>query len=179
MEPLLFKEPVRALDLGLALVVFTGIVILVPEFSLDSHITRGVLWGTLSAVFFTARNLLSRYLLGTHPSSRIMVCQFFTCGVILLPFLLTASQPVSGVSWLQILVLGIAFTALPQTLFTNALRHLTTRTVSVIATLLPIYGAISAAVLLREIPTPRTMLGGGIILTAVFLETWRAVRHGP
>jgi drug/metabolite transporter (DMT)-like permease len=79
-------------------------------------------------------------------------------------------------SWIQVVILGIGFTALPQTLFTSSMRHLTARAVSVIATLLPIYGAVLAAAFLDEIPAPRTVLGGGIIIAAVFLDTWRAVQ---
>ncbi len=178
VEPLVFRESVRVLDLVLAFVVLVGVAVLVPEYSLDSSVTRGILWGILSAVFFTIRNLLSRHLVRRHPSSRIMTYQFVTVAVLLLPFVLSRGEPMTRAAWIQVVVLGIAFTALPQTLFTSSMRHLTARTVSVIATLLPIYGAMLAAMFLNEIPAPRTVLGGGIIIAAVFLDTWRAVQ-GP
>jgi drug/metabolite transporter (DMT)-like permease len=176
VEPLVFRESVRVLDLVLALVVLLGVAVLVPEYSLGSQVTRGILWGILSAVFFTIRNLLSRHLVRSHPSSRIMAYQFITVAVVLLPFVLSHGEPMNRASWIQVVILGIGFTALPQTLFTSSMRHLTARTVSVIATLLPIYGAVLAAAFLDEIPAPRTVLGGGIIIAAVFLDTWRAVQ---
>ena len=77
------------------------------------------------------------------------------------------------VSWL----LGILFTALPHTLYTNSLAHLKARSVGVIATLLPVYGAVTAAFFLGEIPSTRTLVGGSIILVAVIIETARVLQR--
>ena len=71
------------------------------------------------------------------------------------------------------------FTALPHTWYTRSLGELKARSVGVIATLLPVYGA--RPLFLGEIPAFRTLLGGGIILAAVVIETWRVMArgHGP
>ena len=51
------------------------------------------------------------------------------------------------------------------------------RSAGVIATLLPVYGAITAALFLGEIPATRTLVGGAIILVAVIVETVRVLQR--
>jgi drug/metabolite transporter (DMT)-like permease len=176
-EPLFFKEPFHPVDLLMTVAVLAGIGIMVPEFSLSSQTTQGVLWGILSAVFWTARNLLSRQLVRTHSGLKVMAYQLGVCVLIPLPWVVGNGQTVSPQAWGQLALLGVVFTALPHTLFTNSLQNLTTRTVSVMATLLPIYGAVLAALVLNEIPAGRTLLGGTIVIAVVFYETWRTVRR--
>ena len=52
-------------------------------------------------------------------------------------------------------------------LFTAAFANLKVKTVSIIATLLPIYGALFAWLRLSEVPSWRTAVGGGIVVTGV------------
>jgi drug/metabolite transporter (DMT)-like permease len=176
-EPLFFKEPFHPIDLLMTVAVLAGIGIMVPEFTLSSDTTQGILWGILSAVFWTARNLFSRQLVRSYSGLKVMVYQLGVCVLVPLPFVVASGQTVSPHAWGQLALLGVIFTALPHTLFTNSLRHLTTRTVSVMATLLPIYGAVLAALVLDEIPAFRTLIGGAIVIAVVFYETWRAVRN--
>ena len=49
LEPALFREPLRPRDLGTALTVTLGLVLVTPSFDLGDHLTRGLLWGLLSA----------------------------------------------------------------------------------------------------------------------------------
>jgi drug/metabolite transporter (DMT)-like permease len=176
-EPVFFKERFHPIDLVMAVAVLAGIGIIVPEFSLSSQTTQGIFWGILSAVFWTARNLLSRQLVRTYSGLKVMAYQLGVCVLIPLPWVAWSGQPISPQAWGQLALLGVVFTALPHTLFTNSLQHLNTRTVSVMATLLPIYGAALAALVLNEIPAPRTLLGGAIVIAVVFYETWRTVRR--
>ncbi len=176
-EPLFFKEPFHPIDVLMTVAVLAGIGIMVPEFSLSSQTTQGILWGIVSAVFWTARNLLSRQLVRTYSGLRVMAYQLGVCVLVPLPWVLWDGQPVSAQAWAQLALLGVIFTALPHTLFTNSLQTLTTRTVSVMATMLPIYGAVLAALVLNEIPAGRTLIGGSIVIAVVFYETWRTVRR--
>lgn len=183
-EPWLFRERLHRVDLLMTVAVLVGVGIMVPEYSLSSQATQGILWGILSAGFWTVRNLLSRRLVQTYSGLQVMFYQLGACVLALLPFVLARGVAVTPAAWSQLVLLGVAFTALPHTLFTGSLQHLSTKTVSVIATLLPLYGAVMAALLLGEIPAASTVLGGGIILVVVAGETWRAVRlkapaHGP
>lgn len=175
-EPLWFRERFKAADVLLAVVVAIGLAVLVPRFAIDSQVLQGTLWGVLSAAFFTTRNLLTRQLVGNHGSGKITFYQLAATAIALFPVVLQAGVRVDATSALKLVLLGTAFTALPHTLYTRALQQLSARSAGIISTLLPIYGAVAAALLLGEVPTPRTMLGGAIVLTAVTLETWRTLR---
>ena len=177
VEPLIFRERVHWLDVLLALVVLAGVAVLVPAFSLDNAIARGVLLGVLSAAFFTARNVLSRRVVAVYGGMRVTFYQLLAAAVALLPLALFAGHPVTVRAGWQVLLLGILFTALPHTLYTNSLAHLKARSVGVIATLLPVYGAVTAAFFLGEIPSTRTLVGGSIILVAVIIETARVLQR--
>ena len=175
-EPLWFRERFKAADVLLAVVVAIGLAVLVPRFTLESRVLQGTLWGVLSAVFFTTRNLLTRQLIGNHGSGKITFYQLAATAVALFPVVITAGERIELASALKLLLLGTMFTALPHTLYTKALQHLSARSAGIISTLLPIYGAVAAALLLGEMPTSRTVVGGAIVLTAVTLETWRTLR---
>lgn len=176
-EPILFRESVRGSDVVLALTVLLGVAVLVPDLSLDSPVTQGVLLGILSAACFTARNILSRRAVAVYGGARVTFYQLLAAGLPLLPLTLVAGEPVSIRASGQLLLLGLLFTALPHTLYTNCLAFLKARSAAIIATLLPVYGTLTAAVLLGELPTARTILGGAIILVAVAMETARVLRR--
>jgi drug/metabolite transporter (DMT)-like permease len=176
-EPLVFGERLRAVDVALAGLVFAGVGVLVPEFSLDSSITRGVLLGLASAACFAARNLLTRRAVAIYGAPRVMFYQLLGVALALFPPAIGAGQPVSIGSAGQVLLLGVLFTALPHTLYTSSLAHLKARSAGIMATLLPVYGSLAAAVFLGEVPSTRTLVGGAIIVLAVALETVRVLRR--
>jgi drug/metabolite transporter (DMT)-like permease len=89
---------------------------------------------------------------------------------------LTWQQPVAVGDLLLLAVLGIVFTALAHTLFIQGLRGVKAQTASLISSLEPVYGIVFAALLLAEIPTPRTLLGGALILGVVLYSSWRSSR---
>lgn len=176
-EPIVFRERLRALDAGLALVVLSGVAILVPEFSLTSRVTVGVLLGVVSAACFTARNLMTRGVVGRHGGGKVTLYQLAASAVVLAPVSLVLGDPLDAKAVGQLALLGVCFTALPHTLYTRSLAHLKASSVGIIATLLPIYGALAAGLLLGEVPALRTLIGGGVILGAIAVETWRVVRR--
>jgi len=73
----------------------------------------------------------------------------------------------------------VVFTAIPQTLFAASLKSLSTKTVSIIATLLPFYGALLGYLVHGETVALRTAIGGLIILACVLFETFRAAKTQP
>jgi drug/metabolite transporter (DMT)-like permease len=177
VEPVFFRERLHLVDVLLGLMVLIGVAVLVPDYSLASPIARGVLLGVLSAVCFTARNILTRRAVRVYSGAQVTFYQLLAAAGALLPFTVVAGEPLSFRAGWQVLLLGALFTALPHTLYTKSLQHLKAKSAGIIATLLPVYGSITAALLLGEIPAPRTVFGGLIILAAVALETGRLLKR--
>jgi drug/metabolite transporter (DMT)-like permease len=73
-----------------------------------------------------------------------------------------------------LLLLGVVFTAIPQTLFAASFKNLSAKTVGIIATLLPFYGALFGYFIHDEKVTLRTAMGGLVILACVFFEIIRS-----
>ena len=176
VEPFIFGEKLKKTDLVLALGVFVGVTIMIPEISLANTTTRGIALGILSGVFFMARNLITRSYVRHYSGSVLMFWQILVAGLLLVPVLFlpaAAEYPARTVGLL--LLLGVAFTALPQTLFSASMKDLSAKTVGVLATLQPFYCAILGYWIHDELVTSRTVAGGLVILACIAFETARNV----
>ena len=84
------------------------------------------------------------------------------------------SAPIGAREIMLLIVLGLACTALAHTLFISGLAVVTAHTASVIAALEPVYGIALALVFLGEVPAPRTIAGGALIVAAAVIATRRS-----
>ena len=106
-----------------------------------------------------------------------MLFQFSAAAIVTIPFLFDERPKMSVQDWQYLLVLGVVFTALAHTLLNMGLENLRAKSLGIIAASQPIYGIIFAALLLRELPSARTMLGGGIVVGAAVFEGFRSLRE--
>lgn len=177
LEPLLFHERSRASDFVCALVMLAGVGFIVPEFSLESDMTRGVLWGLLSAVTYALLGLANRRFTSTYPAAVVSFYEQTTAAVVLLPFLFILRPALTLPDVGLLMVMGVVFTALAHTLFISGLGAVSVRTAGIITGLESVYGVLAAWLLLGEIPGVRELVGGAIILGAVLYSTLKTA--GP
>jgi len=178
VEPFVFGEKLRRIDIALAAIVLAGVLIMTPQLSLTNEITLGIVLGVVSGLFFMARNLLVRKWVKQYTSSTLMFWQVLVTGLVLVPVLAWPAKaeytlPVTG----KLLLLGAVFTALPQTLFAASFANLSAKTVGILATLLPFYAAFWGYVIHNEAVTTRTAVGGAVILACILFETVRSVKQ--
>lgn len=171
IEPFFHGQKPHIKDIVSALVVLFGIYLLVPEFSVNNETTQGVLWGVLSALLFTLRNIIHGRHFSSYPARHGLFYQTITVVILLLPFAGDVIPDVSQTQWLQLLILGVFFTALPHTLFANSLLHLKAKTASLVGCMQVVYGAVFAAIFLAEMPSWSTVAGGLIVISAAAYET--------
>ena len=178
IEPLLNKQLPHKFDFLMALMVLAGVALMVPELSLDSEYTLGILLGVLSAVFFAARNIMSHKVFSHYTGMKNMMFQSTIIACVLLPFEIHhfADLPVTTLGW--ICLLGVVFTALPHSLIVNGLRSIKAKTMSLVSCLSPFYGTIFAAVLLAEYPSWQTLVGGALVVSAAVYETLSGHKRG-
>lgn len=165
LEPLLFHEKFKPMDIVIAGAVFIGIVLVIPDFDFSNTITKGAFYGIFSGFTFALLTLVNRK--NARKIDAIVVAfyqNFFAAFFLLLPvFVLHPALP--GIWELPNLVfLGVVCTALAHTLFIKALVFIRAQTASVIAGLEPVYGILIAFLWLNEIPGTRTLAGGLIIV---------------
>jgi len=171
LEPFFHGEKPHIKDIISALVVLSGIYFLVPEFAIDNRTTQGVLWGVLSAFLFAMRNIIHGRYFKSYPARHALLYQTLVIVLLLLPFSSPVIIEVNSQQWLQLILLGIFFTALPHTLFANSLLHLKAKTAGLIACMQVVYGTLFAALFLTELPDWKTITGGLIVISAAAYET--------
>ena len=171
LEPFFHGERPHIKDILSAIVVLFGIYLLVPEFSIDNQTAIGVFWGVLSAFMFAMRNIIHGRYFRAYPARHALFYQTIAVIVLLTPFSAQVIPEVSQTQWLQLVALGIFFTAVPHTLFAHSLLHLKAKTVSLVACIQVVYGTIFAALFLTEIPEWSTIAGGLIVISAAVYET--------
>jgi drug/metabolite transporter (DMT)-like permease len=167
LEPFAFRERLSARALAAGAVTLAGVALIAPRWSLADATAAGVAWGVLSGFTFAVLSLLNRALVRRHPPMRLALYQDAAALLALAPLLPGAWAPLTAQDLALLGLLGVACTALAHTLFIAALRTLPARTAALVSALEPVYGILLAAALLGEIPTPRSLAGGALVLAAV------------
>lgn len=171
LEPLLLRSRPSGAQIAGALLVLPGILLLVPQLSLSNSTTAGVLWGLAAGATFALLSVVNRSLSRRYASLAISLYQDGVAALVLLTALVFVrpAAPLTLRQVVALVVLGLACTALAHTLFISGMRTVTAQLASLIASLEPVWGILFALLLLHEIPTGRTLLGGAIILAATVL----------
>ncbi|EGM71749.1 DMT family transporter [Shewanella sp. HN-41] len=170
-EPLLTGHKIKLLDIASGVLVLIGVILLIPEANLGNDTTLGIAIGILSAMLFTARNLLQKRYFTQYSGPHAMFYQTLVAVIFLSPWHEADLNSIPLNVWGLIILLGVAFTAAPHALFTSALRHLSAKTVGLVSCLQPFYGAMLALVILGEELSLTTLVGGTIIVATAIFET--------
>jgi drug/metabolite transporter (DMT)-like permease len=176
LEPLFSGERLRGTDAVLAAVALSGVSILVPTFHAGDRTTQGVLWGVISGLSFALLSLLNRRYVRQHSGILLALYQDGFAALALIPFVLPRWPSLTAGDLGLLLILGVLCTAVAHAMFIAALRGVRAQTASMIACLEPVYGSIFAMMLFQEIPSPRTLCGGLVILAVAFTATLQAGR---
>ncbi|MCH1930921.1 DMT family transporter [Shewanella sp. A25] len=171
VEPLLTGNRIKMQDMISAVLVLIGVILLIPEANLGNDTTLGIVVGIISAMLFTARNLLQKRYFTQYSGPHAMFYQTLVAAVFLLPWHQTELSSISLHTWGLLVLLGVIFTAAPHALFTSALRQLSAKTVGLVSCLQPFYGAVLALLILGEGLNLNTMIGGTIIVATAIFET--------
>jgi drug/metabolite transporter (DMT)-like permease len=172
LEPIFFKERKLTLrDILLSLMMFFGIWLIIPKMTLDNDITLGLFWGCLSALLLAARGLIYRHQFQSENPLTVTFYQLMIPAFLFLPFVSNdiVTMPLSA--WAVLLAFGTLFTALPHTLMSASIKYLPLKTSALIGCLQPVYGGLIAYLLLNEIPTFWTLVGGGVIILVAIIES--------
>ncbi len=172
LEPLLFKTPWRWRDGAIAALVVLGVALVIPEYRPGSATTLGAIWGLLSGLSFALLQLLNKGYRQRYSALAIAFYQDFFACLSLLAIAPLTSLALSTREVGLLLVLGVLCTAVAHTLFIESLAVLRTQTASIISALEPVYGILLAALVLGEVPSFRTLVGGGLIIGTILWASW-------
>ena len=171
-EPLMFHEKLKLADILSSVLIFVGVMLIVPAFSFSNSLTIGFLWGMLSSVTYAVMSLLTRKYASSYPGTLIAFYEQGTATILLLPLLLLRPLPAVGaVNWALLVLLGVVFTACAHSLFIGGLRTVRAQTAGVIASLESVYGILFAVITIGERPSLKELAGGALIIGTVAVLT--------
>lgn len=171
LEPIYFKTKFNSRHILLAILVLIGLYIMAPEIDFSNNATKGIIAGLVSAIFYALRNLTMKSNIKKYDSSVLMFYQFIFLAIITAPFLhlLDNSKTMNYIPYL--LALGVFTTAIGHTLFVKSFKNFPVSTASIVSTSQPVYGIIFGFFFLNEIPNLNTIIGGGLIISTVIIES--------
>jgi drug/metabolite transporter (DMT)-like permease len=171
---LLKHAPHRQYWVGVGLAVLGVVVMSGSGPAASSLLGDGLalLGGVLSASYLlVGRVVRPRVPIGPYGS---LIC--LSCAAWLLPAAWLTGAPLTGfatTSWLALLGMALGPQLIGHIGLNYAVRYVPAATVAALLLLEPVGASILGAVLLAEIPSPREILGGLLILVGVGASSWR------
>jgi len=174
IEPYYSKEKTKLSDIVIALITFFGVVLVIPKFELGNNLTQGVLWGVVSGFTYAILSIFNTKFVRVYSSSVIAFYEQFIATIVLFPFMFLQKPVFQTWDILLLVLLGTVFTGISHSLFINGLKNIKTQTAGIVSSLEPVYGIIFAAILLKEIPSLKEILGRLTILSSVLYSTLKS-----
>lgn len=158
-------------DVLASLAVIVGVAIMVPSWDLNNQALMGAAFGLLSALTWACRNVLQGRWLAHESGQSIMLYQLLVIVIVTAAFIdWPAATQMSERSWLMLILLGVVGTAFGHTLFSIALRAINAKSIALIACLQPPVAIFLSWLLIGEVPSSTTLIGGSIILAVAGFE---------
>ena len=172
LEPLLFKERWRSLDLLTTIIVVTGLYLVVPLTDSPASALQGLAWGIFSALLFAILSLSNRSRVKKTDTVSLSFLQNTGAALTAILFVTTGAGLEGMTQEIPLLlILGVCCTTLPVMLYLNSLKHIKAQLVSIVICLEPVYGILLAIPLLDEIPSLREVSGGLVIISAIAIAS--------
>ena len=123
LEPLVFRERLRARSAVEAVLLLAGVLITLPPDALNSGAAAGAAWGMLSGLAYAVLSLANRHLSARYPARVICLYEQATAAVALLPAVLFWPGSWTAADLWGIGALGVVCTALAHSLYVTAQRR--------------------------------------------------------
>lgn len=173
-ESMAYRERPAARELACMFFVSIGLVCIAPDFSFSHEATQGLLWGVLSAVAYALVAISNRRFAASLTGMKTCWWQNIVIAACLLPLTIGEMPSISLPDWFWIACLGLLCTTLAYTLYVDSLAAIKARHAALIISLEPVYAVVAAWAFLNDMPTLHTLVGGSLILGAVFSLNARA-----
>lgn len=174
LEPIIFHEKIRRQSIFSAIILFIGVLITIPEFSMANDTTIGIIWGMICSLTYAILTLANRYFSARYAARTICLYEQGSAAVVLLPalFLLETTwraQDIAGVAFV-----GFICTAFAHSLYVSAQKSVKAQTAGIVSGMETVYGIVYALLFLGEIPTIRELVGGAVILGVAMYSSLKA-----
>lgn len=171
LEPVVFHEKLRVERVLAAVAILGGVLLTVPQFSLENRISAGIAVGLVSALAYSVLTLLNRSFMTRQTGTLTAFYEQANAAVLLVLPCLWMAPVVPTVSELgMLLFLGVVTTAVAHTLFITSLKVLPAQITGVVSSMESVYGILLAFLVLGETPSFREIAGAAVIIGVVVLS---------
>ncbi|GFI40271.1 hypothetical protein IMSAGC017_00303 [Thomasclavelia cocleata] len=168
LEPIIYKERLRVKDIVLALIMFLGILITIPEFTLDNQVTLAIIIGLMGSLSYAVLCLMNRYFSSRYSGRVICLYEQGIAAITLFPALFIVKAVPNATDLLALIFLGIVCTALAHSIYVSSLKKVKVQTAGIISGMETVYSIVFAYILLKETLGMRELVGGIVILSVAF-----------
>lgn len=159
----LLKEKINIKAVIALFLSFLGIFIMIFNSNNMSNFNiTGVIYGLIAALFY-ALTILSVKKLEEVSSEKIIIFQMGVASVLFLPFLKNMN-PLDLKSTAFLLIIGVVHTCFALFIYFEGVKKIKIQYVSILSYIDPLSSVVFAAVILYEIPSIATIIGGLLIL---------------
>lgn len=174
LEPMIFHEKIHRQSIFSAIILFIGVLITIPEFSMANNTTIGIIWGMICSLTYAILTLANRYFSARYAARTICLYEQGSAAVVLLPALFLVettwrAQDIAGVAFV-----GFICTAFAHSLYVTAQKSVKAQTAGIVSGMETVYGIVYALLFLGEIPTIRELVGGAVILSVAMYSSLKA-----
>lgn len=169
-SPLILREKIERTTIIALLLCIMGMIVISYEQGLGSLNAPGVILGLLAGLSYAGFIVMSKIMVTNYSGITIAFCSYLTCIIFLLPFAFTnMSSPYSQSSWFLIVMLGVFNTAFAVTIYLKGLSMVKAQKAIIFTYLEPAGAVLFGYLFLLQKPTFLTIIGGILILSAVYL----------
>lgn len=174
IEPVVFHEKIRRQSIFSAVILFIGVLITIPEFSMANHTTIGIIWGMICSLTYAILTLANRYFSSRYAARTICLYEQGSAAVVLLPALFLVKTTWRPQDFAGVAFVGFICTAFAHSLYVTAQKSVKAQTAGIVSGMETVYGIVYALLFLGEIPSGRELLGGAVILSVAMYSSLKA-----
>src|ERR1700744_39378 len=172
-EPLINRERISKLEIIAGILIIIGIILI---FKFESHYTKGIIMGLLSAVCASLFSIINSRQV-KQVEAQVITLYELTGGFIWISLYLIFTRGFDQAMLLKpadigyLLILGTICTSLAYVAGVSVMKEFSAFKVALITNLEPVYGIILAFILFNDMSklTPGFWTGAGVILSTIFL----------
>lgn len=164
LEPMVYGEKIQRKNIACSIILLLGVLITIPEFSLNNQMTIGIIWGMCSSLTYAILSLLNRYLSNHYEGMHICVYEQGTASFLLLPMIFLVEMNLESSDVMGIVAIGLFCTAFAYSIYVSIQKNIKAQTLGLISGMETVYGILYAFFLLSEVPSIQEMVGAAVIL---------------
>lgn len=179
LEPLVFRTRIRPGNVLMSVLILAGVLITVPEFSLQNRMALGVAVGMLASLTFAFVMLFNEALTKRQDGAVITLWEQGTAAVVLLPFSFFMDFHFTPRNIGLLVILGVLLTAFAYSLYVESMKKIPAQIAGICASLETVYAIVFAWLLLGEVPTWHEIAGAVIIIGTVMAAQFLGGKEKP